>query len=157
MPQLQVIIHERLGRWAGQLRPRFQGWPIYWSETRSTASLVTASRLSTCPILVIDLSDRPLKGLEDLDQAVTAARSSLSIVLDPADNDEVATLARELGATVVLGGVVVPPVVESLLRRWIPIVTQRGKAEGRSPMIEPTPEFWESPDLFAFTQPDPTR
>jgi hypothetical protein len=153
MPQVQVIIHERLGRWAGQLRPRFQGWPVRWSETRSTSALVRASKLSTCPIFVIDLGERPLRGLEDLDEAIRAAPSGLSVILDPGGRPEVASLARELGVTLVLGGVVVPPVVESLLRRWIPLAVQRAEREGWSPSIEPEPEFWEKPDLLEVAPP----
>jgi hypothetical protein len=150
MPQSRVIIHERLGRWAGQLRPRFHGWPVRWAETRSTSALIRAAKLSTYPIFVIDLADRPLKGLDDLDEALTAAHSGLAVVLDPTDRPEIATLARELGATLTLGGLIVPPVVEGLLRRWIPLTIQRAGLEGWSPTIEPEPEFWESRDLFAF-------
>jgi hypothetical protein len=150
MPQSHVIIHERLGRWAGQLRPRFQGWPVRWTETRSTSALVRTAKLSTYPIFVIDLADRPLMGLDDLDEALTAAHSGLAVVLDPTDRPEVATLARVLGATLILGGQVVPPVVEDLLKRWIPLAIQRAGLEGWSPTIEPEPEFWERPELFAF-------
>jgi hypothetical protein len=140
MPQSQIIIHERLGTWARQLRPRFPGWPIHWSESRSASSLVKAVRLSYCPILLIDLADRPLRGLEDLSEAMQASPGGLSVVLDPSNQLEVAIVARELGATLVLGGVVVPPVVETLLRRWIPIAIQRVEREGWSKALEPEPE-----------------
>jgi hypothetical protein len=64
------------------------------------------------------------------------------------DRDEVATIARELGATLVLPGLVVPPEVERLLQRWLPIAKGRSEAEGWSTSAEPEPEVWEDPTLF---------
>lgn len=137
MTQSLVIIHERLGTWARQLRPRLAGSPVRWSESRSTASLVGAVRLSNCPVLLIDLADRPVQGLDDLGQAIIASPTALSLILDPSQSPEIAETARELGATLVLGGVVVPPVVENLLRRWIPLSIRRIEREGWSAPIEP--------------------
>jgi hypothetical protein len=148
MPQAQIIIHERLGTWARQLRPRFAGWPVRWSESPSTASLIRVIGQSSCPILVLNLGDRPIRGLDDLDQAISLAPSALSVVLDPSNESEVALLARELGATLVLGGVVVPPTVEKLLQRWIPLAIQRNEREGWSPGRETDPDFPAHSPIF---------
>ena len=153
MPAPSVIIHERVANWSRQLRPRFQGWPIRWSETRSAPSLARASARSACPIIVVDLDRRPVAMLRDLDEALQVAPNALSMVLDPLDRDEVAATARELGATLVLPGLVVPPEVERLLRRWLPIATRRAEAEGWSASVEPEPEAWEDPDLFRWPGP----
>ncbi len=66
-----------------------------------------------------------------------AAPSGLSVVLDPSDQPEVALMARELGATLVLGGVVVPPTLEALLHRWIPLAIARSKSQSWSRRDEP--------------------
>jgi hypothetical protein len=148
MAALSVIIHERVANWSRQLRPRFPGWPIRWSETRSEVALVRAAARSTCPIVVIELDRRNLQGLRDLHEALQVTPNALSMVLEPLNRPDVATIARELGATLVLPGVVVPPEVERLLLRWLPIAKGRSEAEGWSASSEPEPEFWEQPDLF---------
>ena len=147
-----VIIHERVANWARQLRPRFRDRPIRWSETRSQPSLVRAAARSNCPILVMELDDRPSRGLEDLDAALQVAPTALSLVIDPRGRDDVASMARELGATLVLGGVVVPPEVERLLQRWLPLAGRRAESEGWSPSSGPEPEPWERPELFDSTR-----
>ena len=43
-------------------------------------------------------------------------------MLDPQAVPEVPILARELGATLVWSGVVVPPRVEALIRRWLGVI-----------------------------------
>src|SRR5271170_6002114 len=109
MPMQSVIIHERLANWSRQLRPRLQGWPIRWSETRTTSGLLDAVARSNVPILVIDLDDRPARRLKDLHAALEVNSSTLSLVIDPIGHENVAELGRELGATLVLSGVVIPP------------------------------------------------
>jgi hypothetical protein len=136
MAQPLVSIHERLGQWARQLRPRFPADSVRWSESRSTASFVAAARLSACPILVVDLGDRSLEGLEALGEAMIEAPSALALVLCPQPNEDVEVMARELGATLVLSGVTVPPVVEMLLRRWIPLAKRRMASAGWSQIFE---------------------
>jgi hypothetical protein len=148
MPAVSVIIHERVANWSRQLRPRFQGWPIRWSETRSSASLVQAARRSACPVLVVELDEQAVRGLSDLGEALQVAPNALSMVLEPLRRPEVASIARELGATLVLPGLVVPPEVERRLQRWLPIAQLRSEAEGWSASSEPEPEVWEDPDLF---------
>ncbi len=148
MPAPSVIIHERVANWSRQLRPRFQGCPIRWSETRSTADLTLAAAGSACPILVVDLDKHPARALRDLDEALQVAPGSMALVLDPMDRPEVAEVALEIGATIVLAGLVVPPEVERLLQRWLPIAKSRSEAEGWSAASEPEPDPWDDPDLF---------
>ncbi len=57
-------------------------------------------------------------------------------------------MALELGATQVLTGVVVPPQVEAVISRWLPLARHRAEAEGWWPTLEPGPEPWERPELF---------
>jgi hypothetical protein len=144
-----IIIHERLAYWSRQIRPRFRGWPIRWSETRSTSELVQSASQSTCPIFLIDLADRPRQGLEDLDAGLIEAPLALSLVFDPLTHDGVSTTARELGATLVLSGVVVPPKVVALLQRWLPVARQRSESDGWSVPIGAEPDPWGRPDPFA--------
>ena len=145
MQRLPVVIHERLGTWSRQLRPRLAAWPIRWSETRSAADLEAALGGAACPILVLDLADRPRAGLEDLERAIRAAPDTLSLVLDPGARPGVALLARELGATHVLPGVVPPPTVAAFLGRWLPLARRRVEAAGWAADAAPDPEPWRHP------------
>jgi len=54
------------------------------------------------------------------------------LVLDPEGNEEVAELARELGATLVISGLVPPPEVASLVDRWITLAAVQTEREGWS-------------------------
>lgn len=146
MPPSSVIFHERVANWSRQIRPRFQEWPIRWSETRSTAGLVEAASRSACPVVVMGLDDQAARGLRDLDEALQVTPGALSLVLDPLDRLEVAETARALGATLVLPGLVIPPEVERLLLRWLPIARRRGELEGWSASSEPDPDLDESLD-----------
>lgn len=139
-----VVIHERVANWSRQLRPRFQGWPVRWSETRSAAELALAAGRSSCSILVVALDQDPARGLRDFDQAFQVAPLALSILIDPSDRLEVAEAARELGATVVLSGVVNPPEVEFLLRQWVPLARSRSEAQGWAVDLE-SPRAGTSP------------
>lgn len=130
MQRLPVVIHERLGTWARQLRPRLAGWPIHWVETRAAADLEAALRLGPCPILVLDLADRPRDSLADLGRAILATPNVLALVLDPGARPGIPLLARELGATHVLSGSAPPPAVAALLARWLPLARRRGEVDG---------------------------
>ena len=156
MPAPSVIIHERVANWSRQLRPRFRGWPIRWSETRSTAELARAAAGSACPILIVDLDKHTARGLRDVDEALRVAPGALALVLDPLDREGVAEVAQEIGATLVLAGPVVPPEVERLLQRWLPIARGRSEAEGWSAATEPDPDPWDDPDLFRRPSPAET-
>ncbi len=155
LASLVLVIHERLGHWARQLRPRLSAWPVRLVETRSAADLEAAVAGRACPVVVIDLARRVRAGLEDLDRATRAAPNALVLVLDPEAHDGVALLARELGATHVIAGVATPPAVAGLLARWLPLAQRRDDRDGWSARPEPEPEpwCWPSPAL----RPPPPR
>jgi hypothetical protein len=156
---LVVVIHERLGNWARQLRPRFLAWPIRWVETRSTADLEAALVGLACPVVLIDLGRRVRAGLEDLDRAAQTAPGALFLVLDPEPREGVATLARELGATHIFSGPVTPPEVARLLARWLPLAQRLAESDGWSSAPEPGPQpepwNWLAPLLAVRTGPAP--
>lgn len=143
MPRQPMVIHERLGIWARQLRPRLSSWPIRWTESRSAVDLEAALARAPRPIVVIDLGDRPRSGLEDLDRAVRRAPDALVLVLDPAEHAGIATLARELGASLVLSGKVPPPLVAARLDRWLLLCRCRGEADGWAGDPEPVRDPWD--------------
>ena len=68
------------------------------------------------------------------------------LVLDPEAHDEVAGLARELGATHVVSGFVPPPFVAGLLTRWIALAQRHIERDGWSrtsfPETETEPWGW---------------
>jgi len=143
MARVPLIIHERLGSWARQLRPRTVGWPVRIIETRSTADLEAALAHSACPLVLIDLADRPRSGLDDLDCALRTASNALVLVLDSGTHAAAPALARELGAAHVLVGVVPPPAVAGLLARWVPLAQHRSESDGWARAPEPEPEPWD--------------
>jgi hypothetical protein len=146
-----VILHERLANWSRQLRPRLQGRGVRWFETRSRADLDNALGGRSSPIAVVDLAGRTLDGLADLDRIRALAPGCLTLVLNPEARDDVAGLARELGATHVFSGSVPPPEVAKLLSRWIDLAEARAASEGwsRSDDLDSQPEPWSGliPDL----------
>lgn len=144
MPNPRMVVHERLGTWARQIRARMAGRPIDWRETRSTADLEFAVAGAACPIVVIDLGLRPRAGLDALDRAMRTAPNALVLVLEPQWYEGVAQLARELGASEVISGPTPPPLVVALLTRWIPLARKRAEADGwsRTPEPEPLDEPW---------------
>lgn len=153
MARVAVILHERLGNWTRQLRPRLSGLPVRWFETRSAADLEEAlGRPSLAhPVIVIDLGPRPIAGLHDLDLAAECSSDGLILVLDPQATEGISTVARELGATHVISGPVPPPVVARLLSRWVELAERRlGRAGWFEPddrEAEPEPWNWLSPYL----------
>ncbi len=157
MASLPVILHERMGYWSRHLRSRLQGWSLRWLESRSSANLTSALVGTSCPIVLIDLGHRPRAGLEDLDRAIQAAPNALVLVIDPERQEGVAPLARELGATHVISGVAPPPVVATLLMRWIPLARQRNESQGWArevpPEPEPEPWNWLAPLLAELSAP----
>jgi hypothetical protein len=114
-----VILHERLGTWSAQLRPRVQGRPVHWIETRSGSDLDKALLGLASPVVLIDLKRNVVEGLSDLDRLMRLFPGARVLVLDPEAHDGVAELAHELGATRVISGFVAPPEVACLIDRWI--------------------------------------
>lgn len=142
MSSLRLVIHERIGDWARQLKPRLVSWPIAWVESRSTADLEAALRATACPIVVIDVAERPRAAMEDLDLAMRTAPNAMALVLDPRAHDGVAAVALELGASHVMTGGVVPPAVSDLLTRWLRLAQTRNEADGWSLPLQSEPDPW---------------
>jgi hypothetical protein len=132
LTRVAVILHERRGNWAGQLRTRLQDRPVRWMETRSAADLDAALLGLACPVVLIDLRNDPAQGLLDLDRATQHSPAARVLVLDPEANEGVAELARELGASLVISGFVPPPDVASLVDRWITLAAAQTEREGWS-------------------------
>jgi len=148
-----IVIHERLGFWSRHLRPRLHAWPVRWVETRATADLEAALLGLAFPVVVIDLGRRVRAALEDLDRAVRLAPNALILVVDPEAHAEVATLARELGATHVFSGPVTPPEAAHMIARWLPLAQRHAESNGwsnsREAAPEPEPWNWLAPLLAA--------
>lgn len=146
MTRVAVILHERLGHWNRQLRPRLHDRPIRWFETRSRADLESLLIGLACPVVLIDLGKHPVEGLKDLDLLRARASDSRVLVLDPEAHDEVAALARELGATHVVKGFIPPPRVAELLSRWIELARNQLDRNGWSrtsfPPTQTEPWAW---------------
>ena len=87
-------------------------------------------RAAPAPLVVIDVADHPRAMLEDLDRAARAAPAGLYLVLDPRGHPGVPALAFELGATLVIAGIIPPPRVAELLLRWLPLGRRRADADG---------------------------
>ena len=114
-----LILHERLGHSARQLRPRLHDRPIRWFETRSREDLSTILTGLACPVVLIDLGQRVTAGLLDVSMVRDRVPDAWVLVLDSESHREVPELAREFGATHVYSGFVPPPVVADLIARWV--------------------------------------
>ncbi|CAN5910076.1 hypothetical protein BH23PLA1_BH23PLA1_42830 [soil metagenome] len=143
MPTQPVVIHERLGNWSRQLRPRLTDWPIRWVESRSTADLISGLQGTVCPILVLDLGRQVRQGIEDLAKAAAISPDALILVLDPLGRSGMPILARECGATLLFQGFVPPPNVAALIERWLPLARRRAEAFGWIGLESPEPTPWE--------------
>lgn len=134
MTRVALVLHERFGTatWSAQLRPRLAGLPVRWFETRSHADLVEALTGQACPVVLIDLRNSPAEGLADLAWVSRLSSAARVLLLDPVGHEEVADLARELGATHAISGFVPPPVVANLLARWIDLAVRQSDREGWS-------------------------
>ncbi len=143
---MAVILHERLGNWNRQLRPRLHGRPIRWFETRSPADLNRVLTGLASPVVLIDLGQHPVEGLNELDQVIRRAPDSRVLVLDPEAHEDVAAVARELGATHVESGFVPPPFIARLLGRWVDLAQRQIGRDGWSqtsfPKTDTDPWAW---------------
>jgi hypothetical protein len=125
-------LHERLGNWAAQLRPRLHDLPIRWFETRTRADLEAVLTGLPCPVVLIDLGKHVASGLVDLHAVLTHAPEALVLVRNAESDPEVTSLARELGAIHVLSGFVPPPEVAALLARWVSLAGRQIERGGWS-------------------------
>ena len=73
LTNVPVILHERLGNWARQLRPRLHDLPIRLIETRSSADLNAVLTGVACPVVLIDAGTQLASGLLALDLVVSRA------------------------------------------------------------------------------------
>lgn len=128
-----IIVHERIAEWYPLLRPRLADEAgVRWVESRSADDLTGAVAGADAAVVLINLAKRTQWGMQGLAALGETSADPLVLVLDPDRVPEVPVLARELGATLVWTGVVVPPRVETLLRRWLPLVAARRSP--RSPL-----------------------
>jgi hypothetical protein len=113
---------------------------------------------------VVDLGSRPVAGLLGLQTILHRASDARVLVLDPEVHHEAAELARELGATHVIEGSVPPPVVASLLCRWIKLAQTRTDKSGwsKAPIPDSESEPWSwlalylaDPASASLTEKDP--
>jgi DNA-binding NarL/FixJ family response regulator len=141
LTRVAVILHERRGNWAGQLRTRLQDRPVRWIETRSAADLGAALLGLACPVVLIDLRNHAAQGLDDLDRAIRQSPAAKVLVLDPDAIEGVVELARELGASLAISGFVPPPEVASLIDRWIKLAVAQTEREGWSRSLAAEPPF----------------
>jgi hypothetical protein len=125
LTRVAVILHELLGNWVRQLRPRLHNQPIRWFETRTVGDLEGVLSGLACPVVLIDLGRHPASGLTVLEQVLLRTPDAWVLVLDPESHPGVAHLARELGATHVVSGFVPPPRVAELMARWIALALKR--------------------------------
>lgn len=140
MTRVAVIVHERLGHWAGQLRPRLGDQPLRWFETRSRVDLEGVLAGLAYPVVVIDLGPHAAAGLEAVDLVGRRAPDARILVLDPQAHPQVPGLARQLGATHVVAGFVPPPEVARWLARWIDLARPAIERAGWSRPLVPSPE-----------------
>jgi len=127
-----VILHERLGKWGRQLRPRLSELSVRWLESRSPADLEGILEGLAFPVVLIDLGKQPIHGLEALDLVRMRTPGARSLVLDPESKAEIPILARELGATHVCSGFAPPPFVAGMISRWIAMARRATESAGWS-------------------------
>ncbi len=139
MSRVGVIVHERLGNWARQLRPRLPAQHARVRETRSWPDLETATRGLTAPVVVLDLDRFGSVGLAHLDRLIDRSGDALVLVIDPTGTPERAQIARELGATHVITGAAPPTDVAALIQRWVAIARDRIERGGWHRPIEADP------------------
>jgi hypothetical protein len=103
------------------------------------------------PVVLIDLASNPESGLLGLQTILDRASDARVLVLNPEVHADAAGLVREMGAVHVVSGFVPPPVVASLLRRWVKLAFAQVEHGGWSKTLVPDPEFepwgWLEPYL----------
>jgi hypothetical protein len=94
-----LVVHERLGTWARNLRARLSDWPLRLVETRSAADLEQALAGVSCPLVLIDAGTSPRRLIDDLDLTLRQAPDALTLVIDRSEHKGLPLLARQIGAT----------------------------------------------------------
>ena len=146
--RVPVILHGRMGDWSRQLRPRLHDLPVRWFESRSSQDLKTLLGGLAFPLVLIDAGRERGLSLRDLGRILIDAPRARVLVLDPDAVPGFALMARELGAAHVFSGFVPPPVVASLLSRWILIsrsdIARAGWSRTTFPETQTDPWSWLS-------------
>jgi hypothetical protein len=156
--RVAVILHERLGGWNRQLRPRLSDRAVRWFESRSATDLAGLLEGLAFPIVLIDLARQPIDGLIALEMVRARTPGARTLVLDPEGLAEVRGLARELGATHVGPGSAPPPFVAGLIARWIDDARHRTETAGwsRTSFPETATEPWGWLSHYLDDPPRPT-
>lgn len=151
MARVTVAIHERLGHWNRQLRPRLADLRADWRETRSVDDLELAIAGISRPVVLIDPATEPARGLRELAWLAERSPGALALFLATGTEPELALLVRELGATDVLDRATPPPVIATRLRAWIRLAGERAARDGWNPTPTTPAESWEEflPELRA--------
>lgn len=142
--RVAVILHERLGGWYRQLRPRLPDLPVRWLESRSIADLAGMLDGLASPVVLIDLGRRPVEGLSALELTLDRAPDARVLVMDPESRPDTVDLARERGAAHVWSGFAPPPEVAGLVARWVSLAFDQTRASGwsRTTFPESSAEPW---------------
>jgi hypothetical protein len=120
-----IIVHEKRAGLARQLRPRLADIPVSWVESRSIDDLLSAVCAVASPIVILELGKRARIELEALIRVGHWADRPLILAVDADIRPGIASLARELGATLCLSGFTPPPDLAALVRRWVILVAGR--------------------------------
>ena len=141
-----LIIHERIGFWGRQLRPRMSeaGLKIVETRSRDDIDAALASTDDPYPLALMDVGRRPSATLEELDRLKQVAPNAFVLILDAVGHDEIPPTARTLGATHVISGPTIPPDVARLLTRWKRLAGERAFNAGWRdlPAESAKPEPW---------------
>ena len=140
----RIIVHERIGRWVLQVRPRAGGWGFECVETRRPEQAAWRARGHACPIALVDLGKTPGDGLAAVHALARAAPRGLILVLDPLRHEGIDPVCRALGASHVLSGPVVPPVVVDRLERWVELARSRSTLDGWGVGLEIELDPWSA-------------
>ena len=111
-----VILHERLGNWNRQLRPRLHQHPVRWFESRSPADLEGFLEGLACPVILIDLGGSPSMASRRSASWPRGHPMRCRWSSTPEARSERRGLARELGATYIGSGYVPPAVCRRVTR-----------------------------------------
>ena len=115
-------------------------------ETRTGDDIETAlvSTDDPYPLALMDVGNRPVATLEELDRLKQVTPNAFVLVLDPEAHDEIPLTARVLGATHVISGQITPPEVARLLMRWKGLASERALKAGwrDEPAESSEPEPW---------------
>jgi len=141
LSRVGLVVHERLGRWARQLRSRLSGPAVRLKETRSWTDLEEAITGLIAPVVLIDLKDLGDEGLVHLARLSEQSSDARVLVLGPSGDEDRKQLARELGATHVLAGASAPEETAQLLGAWVKLAAWEAEHGGWQRRLEPDPRL----------------